>query len=147
MATRRIMTALSRPRRGVEGRLLEDVRLLLVEPGKPLTARSLHVILNRILSLSRSEARLHRSGKYMSEVLERWPRWHRRVATLRSETIDSWSSVDRRIVCMLQTLPRSGVVGELPSFVQQWMQAHAGIRRRESSLLQEALTFDLGGEA
>ncbi len=126
---------------------LEDLRLLLAEPGKPLSAHSLLLTLSRILSLSRNEAKLQRGEGYMSEVLEKWPRWNRQVATMRSETMNSRLSVDRRVACILRSLPRSGIVEKLPSFVQQWMQALAGIRRRESTLLQRAFTLDLGGEA
>ncbi|MGH9869544.1 MAG: hypothetical protein ACREAA_15430 [Candidatus Polarisedimenticolia bacterium] len=123
------------------------MRLLLAEPGKPLSAHSLLLTLSRILSLSRNEAKLQRGEGYMSEVLEKWPRWNRQVATMRSETMNSRLSVDRRVACILRSLPRSGIVEKLPSFVQQWMQALAGIRRRESTLLQRAFTLDLGGEA
>ena len=135
------------PPRGAEGDPLEDLRLLLAEPGKPLNARSVLLILSRILSLSRQEARLQRCEGYMSEVLEKWPRWNRQVATMRSQTMNFRLSVDRRMACILRTMPRSGVVERLPSFVKQWTEALSGIRLQESRFLQEAFTSDLGGEA
>lgn len=134
-------------RRGVRRDPLEDLRLLLAESRRPLNARSLLLILSRVLSHSRNEAKLQRCEGYMSEVLEKWPRWDRRVAVMRSETTSSRLSADRRMASILRELPSSGVVEQLPSFVQQWMQSLAAIRRHESSLLQRAFTLDLGGEA
>src|SRR5512134_304743 len=118
MATQRTSTGPSFPRRGLEGRSLEDLRLLLAETGKPRNARSLLLVLSRVLSFSRNEAKLQRSEEYMSEVLERWPRWSRRVAAMRSQTLSSRLSADRRIAGILRTLPRAGVVEDLPTFVQ-----------------------------
>jgi hypothetical protein len=93
----------------------------------------------------------------MSEVLEKWPSWDRKVATVRLANITCVDQLTARLrqrapqssdrPMERMTLPRSAIANELPSCLYQWMQARAAIRRREFRLIQVAFTLDLGGEA
>ena len=127
--------------------LLGDLRQLLDEPQTAQTRQSILVILDRLLLNLPRQLVLACEERYMSEVLEQRPNWHRQIEALYGANMACISALDESRNRVVRELPFAAIANEVSRHLRQWMQSLVAIREHETRLLQKAFTLDIGGEA
>ena len=127
--------------------LLGDIRTLLEEKFDSQTRSSLLVLMNRLILNLPDVLELSSDEGYLNIVAERRPCWSRQINALYQASLDCVSSL---------TLVRDGLENdtsiaaeskELELRLRNWIKSFSAMRCQESTMLQEAFTIDLGGEA
>lgn len=127
--------------------LIGDLRQLLNQRHLPEIRTPLLVIINRLLQNLPDLLRLSSEDGFMATVPKIYPRLHRQIQTLQT--------VNRECIVSLQALHDridskssfTNLSKETDCKLRDWITAFEIMRSRESELLQEAYTVDIGGEA
>ena len=127
--------------------LIGDIRTLLEEKFDSQTRSSLLVLMNRlILSLPDVLERSSKKG-YLNIVIERRPSWSRQINALYQANLDCVSSLTLVRDGLENDTPKAAIPKELELKLRNWIKSFSAMRCQESTMLQEAFTLDLGGEA
>lgn len=127
--------------------IMGDLRQLLKEhPAQP-TRPSLLVLLNRLLLTLPQAMRLSSRDCYMSVVREKRPNWHRRIEAQHRDNMKSYLALCELRERIVDEASIGDISEEMDRKLREWMTMYARTRRRESELLQEALSVDIGGES
>ncbi len=124
-----------------------NIRSLLSKRPDLKTRPSLLILVNRlILELPNSLAPSSQDG-YLGNILERRPNWSRQINALYQANLNCVSALAliRDSLANERTIGAISEETELP--LKNWIESFAAIRCSEDTLLQEAFTIDLGGEA
>lgn len=128
----------------LESLLLDDLRELLEEPFEQEESRWLPSVLEILCETIDREFALAERGGYLSDVLERFPTWERRVEELR----DEHRRLRNKLARLAEAFERSSAGVKLPRRLRdrfhQWIEQYTVHRRTESDLLHEALVLDVG---
>jgi hypothetical protein len=127
--------------------LIGDLREVLNQTYTEQTHRSLLSILDRLLENLPRQMALPHENAYLSVVLERCPNSHGKIEALRQANQECISELDG-LRNRVDDKSNSTVIDEeLGCRLIGWMETLVTIRTRESRLLQEAFTIDIGGES
>ena len=127
--------------------LIGDIRILLEEKFDSETRSSLLVLMNRLILNLPDVLKLSSEDGYLSIVAEKLPCWSRQINALYQANLDSVSSLTLVRDCLENDKPIAAISKELELRLRNWMKSFAAMRCQESTMLQEAFTLDLGGEA
>ncbi|MEZ6066657.1 MAG: hypothetical protein R3B90_13345 [Planctomycetaceae bacterium] len=125
--------------------LLGDLREMLEEPITPQGAKWILAVVEALLDALPREHRMKSVDGYLSEVLQEFPNWNRRVRQLESQYFEMYDKLaelrdeleDGRTELFTT---QSVVVG-----LTEWMQLFTNLQRHESDLLLEAVNTEIGG--
>ena len=127
--------------------LIGDIRKLLSEKFDLQTRSSLLVLLNRLIQNLPAVLELSSEEDYLSIVLERRPSWSRQINALYQANLDCVSSLTLVRDCLENDTSIAAISKELELRLRNWVKSFSAMRCQESTMLQEAFTLDLGGEA
>ena len=125
--------------------LIGDLRQMLKERS-PSNNHTLQILLTRLLRNLPEITRHSSIGGYMTVVLERCPRLHRQIKTLQSANQDCIQALQDLYDSIQCESSFNDVSKETDRGLATWMESFGRLRSRESQLLQEAFTADIGGE-
>jgi hypothetical protein len=137
--------AAMRPCRDVEIELLAQLRGVISEPP---TSRHCGAVLSIVVALLDNLwlLELARGPAYLSEVLEIFPNWDRRVRALHRENVACHASIEELHRRVGQEPPTTAVPDTLRGDISTWIESLVAHRRDETLLFHTALTLDIGGE-
>ena len=127
--------------------LIGDIRILLDEKFDSQTRSSLLVLMNRLILNLPDVLELSSENGYLSIVAERRPNWSRQINALYQANLDCVSSLGLVRDGLENDTSIAAISKELELGLRNWIKSFSAMRRRESTMLQEAFTLDLGGEA
>lgn len=127
--------------------LIGDIRTLLKEKFDSQTRSSLLVLMNRLILNLPAVLELSSEEGYLSNLLERRPSWSRQINVLYQANLDCVSSLTLVRDCLENDTPLAAVSKELELRLRKWIKSFSALRCQESTMLQEAFTLDIGGEA
>jgi hypothetical protein len=127
--------------------LMGDIRILLSEKFDSQTRSSLLVLLNRLILNLPDVLELSSKDGYLGIVLERRPNWSRKINALYQANLDCVSTLVPVRDCLEENGSITAISNELEVRLRNWIESFAVLRRQESTMLQEAFTVELGGEA
>lgn len=128
--------------------LIDDIRTLLNEEFALQTRSSLLLLLNRLIRNLPNVLELSSDkGYYLNAAHERRPNWSREINALYQANMDCVSSLSLVRDCLEKDTPIDAISKEVEQRLRHWIKSLAAIRCRESTMLQEAFTLDIGGEA
>lgn len=127
--------------------IMGDLRQLLNEQPTPQTRPSMLVLLNRLLLTLPYAMRLSSEDCYMSIVRDKRPNWHRQIEAQHRDNLECYLALCGLRGRIEGEVSIGDISDEMDGKLREWMTLYARTRRRESQLLQEALTVDIGGEA
>lgn len=127
--------------------LMGDIRILLSEKFDSRTRSSLIALLNRLILNLPVALELSSQDGYLRHVLERHPNWSRKINELYQANLDCVSTLVPVRDCLAKNGSITAISKDLEDQLRNWIESFAVLRRQESTMLQEAFTVDLGGEA
>lgn len=127
--------------------LMGDLRSILRTTTDAQTRSSLLVLLNRLISNLPVVLELSSNDGYMGTVLDRRPNLSRQVDKLHQANLDCVSTLVLIRDCLEFDQGFSAISRKLELRLQNWIESFSAIRCLEGTMLQEAFTVDLGGEA
>ena len=127
--------------------LIGDIRTLLEEKVDSQTRSSLLVLMNRLILNLPDVLELSSEKGYLSIVLERRPSWSRQINALYQANLDCVASLELVRDCLGNDIPIAAISKELEVRLRNWIESFSAMRGLESTMLQEAFTLDIGGEA
>ena len=127
--------------------LIGDIRTLLEEKFDSQTRSSLLVLMNRLILSLPDVLELSSKKGYLNTVIERRPSWSRQINALYQANLDCVSSLTLVRDDLENDTPKAAISKELELKLRNWIKSFSAMRCQESTMLQEAFTLDLGGEA
>ena len=127
--------------------LIGDIRTLLNEEFDLQTRSSLLVLLTRLIQNLPNVLDLTSDEGYLNAVLVRRPNWTRKIKALYQANMDCVASLSLVRDWIEKETPADSISKENEQRLKHWIKSLAAIRCRESTMLQEAFTLDIGGEA
>ena len=127
--------------------LIGDIRALLEEKSDSQTRPLLLVLVNRLIVNLPDVLELSSEDGYLSIVAERRPGWSRQINALYQANLDCVSSLTLVRDGLENDTTIAAVSKELERRLRNWITSFSAMRCQESTMLQEAFTLDLGGEA
>lgn len=127
--------------------LIDDIRSLLGDKCDATTHASLLVLMNRLILNLRVLLDLSAKDGYLSVVLEKRPGLSRQIDALYQANLECVSSLVLIRDGLEYGLPVAAISKEPEMRLKKWIETFSAIRCRESTMLQEAFTVDIGGEA
>ncbi len=127
--------------------LVGDLRFLLNAKVGSHTRPSLLVLLNRLILNLPDVLKLSSIDGYMETVLARRPNWSRQVDKLHQANLNCVATLILIRDCLESDQGFNAISKKLKVRLQKWIEAYSAIRCLESTMLQEAFTVEIGGEA
>lgn len=127
--------------------LIGDLRQLLDEGQLSKIRMPLLVIINRLLQNLPDLLRLSSEDGFIATVPKICPRFHRQIQTLQRVNLECINSLQGLHDHIDNKSNFIDVSKETDGKLRDWITAFGKMRSRESELLQEAYTVDIGGEA
>ena len=127
--------------------LIGDIRTLLEEKFDSQTRSSLLVLMNRLILSLPDVLELSSKKGYLNIVIERRPSWSRQINAMYQANLDCVSSLTLVRDDLENDTPKAAISKELELKLRNWIKSFSAMRCQESTMLQEAFTLDLGGEA
>ena len=125
--------------------LLGDVRDLLDETPDDSNKKWLMAVLDVLVDLMPHERHLHAdSGGYMSEVLDEFPNWNRLVLRLHLKKLHLDYALRESRNRLRREASWVAIADQLSCELRDWMELFHDLHKAESSLMLEAVTFDVG---
>jgi hypothetical protein len=127
--------------------LIGDLRQLLRERIPPKNQIELQLVLRRLLQNLPEVTRRSSTNGYMASVLEKCPRLHRQIKTLQTanlDCLDALKVLSDSVEC--ESIFKDDTA-ETDRRLGAWIDSFGRMRSRESQLLLDAFTVDIGGEA
>ena len=125
--------------------LIGDLRQLLKERSPP-DNHTVRVLLARLLRNLPEVTRHSSISGYMTVALERCPRLYRQITTLQNANLDCLHALQELYDSIESESSFNDVSKETDHALEAWIESFGTMRSRESQLLQEAFTTDIGGE-
>jgi len=125
--------------------LLGDVRDILDETPDESNRRWLLELLDVLVELMPRERHIHdQRGGYLSEVLEEFPGWGRKVMRLHLKKLH----LDYALRACRDHIRREkswvSISDQLSSELRDWMRMFRDVHRAEASLVRDAMLLDIG---
>ena len=131
----------------LESLLMGDIRTLLSNQFDSQTKSSILVLLDQLILNLPVLLELSSKNGYLNVVLEKRPGWARQIDALYQANLDCISSLKLVRNCLKNDRNFDALSQELGVPLQNWIESFSAMRCLESTILQEAFTIDLGGEA
>lgn len=131
----------------IEYLLIGDIRTLLEEKVDSQARSSLLVLMNRLILNLPDVLELSTENGYLGIVAERRPSWSRQINALYQANLDCVSSLRLLRDSLENDTSIAAISKGLELRLGNWIKSFSAMRCRESTMLQEAFTLDLGGEA
>lgn len=130
--------------RGLLTILIDDLQELLDEKPDRENARWVLAVVDKMLENLDDQFALEEDGGYLDDVLEQYPTWHPQVRQLQQEHRMLHEHL-KEARDRLQRESRQGIVSrEIFRQLTDWMNAYQNHDRRETALLQDAFTLEVG---
>ena len=131
----------------LEHLLIGDIRALLAEKFDSQTRSSLLLLMNSLILNLPVALKLSSKVGFLSVVAEKCPSWSRQVAALYQANLDCVSSLTLVRDCLENHTPIAAISKQFLLGLKNWIRSYSALRCQESTMLQEAFTLDIGGEA
>ena len=124
--------------------LLGDLRDLLDETPDETNRKWLLAVLDVLVELMPHERQLHESGGgYMREVLNEFPEWNRLVMGLHLKKLQLDYSLRELRDRIRREQSWVAIADQLGCQLSDWMDLFSDLHKAESSLMVEAMLFDV----
>jgi hypothetical protein len=127
--------------------LIGDLRQLLRERIPPNHQIELRVLLKRLLQNLPEVTKRSSTNGYMASVLEKCPRLHRQITTLQTANLECLKALKVLYDSIERQSSFKDISAETDRKLGAWVDSLGRMRSRESQLLMDAFTVDIGGEA
>ena len=125
--------------------LLGDLRDILDETPDETSKRWLLSVLDVLVQLMPRERHIHdENGGYMSEVLEQFPGWSRKVLGLHLKKLHLDYALRTCRDRIRQETSWVAVADQLGCELRDWMHLFRELHQAESSLIMDAMLLDIG---
>lgn len=124
--------------------LLDRLTKVVESPPEQIEATSVTALLDEVLENLDEQFRLEEENDYMADVLERYPTWYPQVRQLQEEH----RLLQQHLREVRDRIARENADGtlsrEIHRQLRDWLNAYRNHDRRETDLVQEAFTLDVG---
>jgi hypothetical protein len=124
--------------------LLDDTSELLAEPSDHENDQWLVAIVDKLLANLREQFRIEEDGGYLSHVLEQYPEWHPQVLHLQQEHDLLERQLKEISTRMWRERLADGVTPECRRQTADWIAWYREHQHRETALVQEAFSLEVG---
>jgi hypothetical protein len=130
--------------RGLLRLLLDDLMELLAEPAEPRNAPWIVAVVEKILENIAHQSQCEAQRDYFADVIQQFPSWHPQVEHLRQEHY----LLEHHLREIRDRIRQQASCGALPieSYrrLKDWRTAFLDHDRRETALIQDAFTLEVG---
>lgn len=125
--------------------LLGDLRDILEDTPDDSTKRWILAVLDVLVELMPRERHIHdQRGGYLSEVLDEFPGWGRKVMRLHLKKLHLDYALREFRSRIQREASWNSVADQLSCELRDWMQMFRDLHQAESSLMMDAMLLDIG---